>query len=130
MHAILASGGSTSIETLAAFEGRLAGATEAEIEAAIVAACKALEHPILRRAARSRDVRREEPLVFRSPEGTVIEGVADLAFLDEDGSWVVLDFKTDERPEDHLQYAAQLRLYCAAIEAATGTRARPVLLAV
>ena len=55
--------------------------------------------------------------------------MVDLAFRDEKG-WNIVDFKTDARPGDHAQYAAQLRLYCAAIEAATGIAVQAALLAV
>jgi len=67
--------------------------------------------------------------VHRLEDGTLIEGVVDLAFR-EVGGWTVVDFKTDARPDSHSQYAAQLRLYCAAITAATGLPARAALLAV
>ena len=42
-----------------------------------------------------------------------------------------VDFKTDDRPDSQPQYGAQLRLYAAAIEAATGEKVTSaVLLAV
>ena len=41
-----------------------------------------------------------------------------------------LDFKTDATVDDQQQYAAQLRLYCAAVSAATGEATRAVLLSV
>ena len=44
--------------------------------------------------------------------------------------WTVLDFKTDATVDDQQQYAAQLRLYCAAVSAATGEDTRAVLLSV
>jgi len=53
----------------------------------------------------------------------------DLAFRDGEG-WTVVDFKTDARPESHPHYAAQVRLYCRAITAATGLPAKGALLAV
>jgi ATP-dependent exoDNAse (exonuclease V) beta subunit len=118
-----------AIAIAAAAQGRLAGATQTEVSAAARAVEAALAHPLLRRAAKSRDCRREEPLVHRLGDGTLLEGVVDLAFRDVEG-WTVVDFKTDARPGDRAQYAAQLRLYCAAIEEATGAPARAALLAV
>ena len=133
VHAILAEvelpAAPAAVERTAAAQGRLSGASAAEIAAAAAAASAALDHPLLKAAAQSRDVRREEPLLHRLPDGTLVEGVVDLAF-DDGAGWTVIDFKTDARPDDHAQYAAQLRLYCAAVEAATGRRARAALLAV
>jgi ATP-dependent exoDNAse (exonuclease V) beta subunit len=84
----------------------------------------------LQRAANSADCRREEALVHRLADGTILEGVVDLAFREE-GGWTLVDFKTDDRPDSHPQYGAQLRIYAAAIEAATGEKvASAVLLAV
>jgi ATP-dependent exoDNAse (exonuclease V) beta subunit len=133
VHAVLSEielqAGPDAIALAAAAQGRLAGATQAEVAAAARAVEAALLHPLLRRAAKSGDCRREEPLVHRLDDGTLIEGVVDLAFLDA-GGWTVVDFKTDASPGDHDHYAAQLRLYCAAIEQATGAPARAALLAV
>ena len=57
-----------------------------------------------------------------------MEGVVDVAFLEEDG-WTVIDFKTDhELREGGLDaYRRQVALYAEAIAAATGRPARPVL---
>jgi ATP-dependent exoDNAse (exonuclease V) beta subunit len=57
----------------------------------------------------------------------------DLAFREEAPSgpvWTVLDFKTDASVDDQQQYAAQLRLYCAAVSAATNETTRAVLMSV
>ena len=133
VHAVLAEidlrAGLEAVARSAAARGRMTNASEAEIAAAAKAVTAALQHPLLQRAARSADCRREEPVVHRLADGTLLEGVVDLAFLDDSG-WTVVDFKTDARPEGHAQYAAQLLLYCAAIEAATGRPARAALLAV
>jgi ATP-dependent exoDNAse (exonuclease V) beta subunit len=133
VHAVLAEidlrAGRETIVRAAQSHGRRVGAPENEIAAAAQAVEAALAHPLMQRAARSDDCRREEPVVHRLADGTVLEGVVDLAF--RDGKyWNIVDFKTDARPGDHPQYAAQLRLYCAAIEAATGIAVRAALLAV
>jgi ATP-dependent helicase/nuclease subunit A len=114
---------------LAKLQGRLLEAPEEEVEAAAKAVREALAHPLLREAARALELRREEPLLHALPDGTLLEGAVDLAFRDKDG-WTVVDFKTDRNPAAHPQYAAQLALYCDAIEAATRLPARAVLLAV
>ena len=115
------------MQRAAAAQGRIAGASAEEISAAADAVEAALRHPLLQAAASSDECRREEPLLHRLADGTLLEGVVDLAFRDAAG-WTVIDFKTDA--PDRPQYAAQLRLYCAAVEAATGLAARAVLLAV
>ena len=133
VHATLAeaplSAGQAEVEVIAAAQGRLCGATSAEVAAATRAVVSALRHPLLVRAARSEEVRREEPLLHRLAGGTLLEGVVDLAFREPSG-WTVVDFKTDARPGEHPQYAAQLQLYCEAITAATGQPAKGVLLGV
>jgi len=74
--------------------------------------------------------RRETPLTLREPDGALVDGIVDLAFLD-DGVWTVVDFKTDRELDKELPvYRSQVRLYAAAIAAATGQEARPVLLRV
>lgn len=57
-------------------------------------------------------------------------GTVDLAFLD-DGAWTIIDFKTDQELTKGLDvYRRQVALYARAINAATGTPARAVLLRV
>jgi ATP-dependent exoDNAse (exonuclease V) beta subunit len=130
VHATLAEAalGATSeeIARIAAIQGRLAGAPDEEVRAAATAAEAALSHPLLRRAAKALEVRREEPLLHALPDGTLLEGVVDLAFREAQG-WTVVDFKTDGVQP---QYLEQIRLYCDAIEAATGQKAEAALLSV
>jgi ATP-dependent exoDNAse (exonuclease V) beta subunit len=114
------------VARVAAAQGRLADASTEEVQAAARAATAALGHPLLRRAARALEVRREEPLLHVLADGTVLEGVVDLAFREPAG-WTVVDFKTDGAQP---QYATQLRLYCEGVEAATGQPATGVLLAI
>jgi ATP-dependent helicase/nuclease subunit A len=60
-------------------------------------------------------------------DGTLMEGVVDLAF-EENGHWVAVDYKTDrERAGTEGHYRRQVGLYAAALEAATGVPALPVL---
>ena len=118
----------------AVVQGRLVGASEEEVSAAARAVAGALRHPLLLRAARSADCRRETPLFLRGAEGALLEGVVDLAFREQPSGappcWTVVDFKTDARAEDHPHYLTQLRLYCAAVTAATGEAAQGVILSV
>jgi ATP-dependent exoDNAse (exonuclease V) beta subunit len=108
-----------------------------ETDAALTVVTAALGHPLLRRAAiisDPADVRRETPVMMRLPDGSLAEGIADLAFrstsTDFDG-WTVVDFKTDREFEvSRAQYTAQVGLYLDAIAAATGLPTRGVLLVV
>ena len=104
-----------------------------EVEAAARAVGSALAHPLIERAARSSALRRETPLVFARRDGSLVEGVVDLAFREEREAgpcWTVVDFKTDRElgEERRAVYAAQLGLYVEAIARATGEPAEGRLL--
>jgi ATP-dependent exoDNAse (exonuclease V) beta subunit len=137
VHAVLAAcaldADEAALAKVAALQGRLVGAPGDEVSAAVRAVAAALRHPLLQRAARSKDCRREAPLFLRQPDGALVEGVADLVFREEGSSgprWMVIDFKTDGRPGARAAYAAQLALYAEAISRATGEPAEAALLAV
>ena len=138
VHAVLSTvdlgAGAQRIESTARAQGRLVGATADEIAAASASVVAALRHPLLVRAKRASECRRESPILARGADGTLIEGVLDLAFRELEGStpiWTVVDFKTDVeiagRRED---YQRQVRVYADAVAGATGERARGVLLSV
>jgi ATP-dependent helicase/nuclease subunit A len=90
---------------------------------------QALAHPLLRRAAAAGQCRRELPLGLRLEDGSVLDGVVDLAFAEAEG-WTVVDFKTDLGVAEgsRAAYEEQVRLYARAISAATARPARGVLL--
>ena len=112
-------------------KGRLLGSDPAELRAAKDAVAAALDHPLLRSAAKSKAVRRESPVALKLDDGTLAEGVIDLAFVEDGGGWVVIDFKTDTELDGHrAQYEAQVSVYLRAISQATGKSARGVLLSV
>ena len=137
VHAILAEVLLDATDSVLAHRARALGrsllATDAEIEAAAVAVRSALRHPLLARAFAA-GPRREAPVVFARPEGSIVEGVVDLAFREETDrgpAWTVIDFKTDLGPIDpNGRYAAQLALYVEAITAVTGEPATAILLRV
>jgi ATP-dependent exoDNAse (exonuclease V) beta subunit len=114
--------------------GRLCDASPDEIAAAIPVVAGALRHPLLRRAADAAELRRETPVAHRLADGTLVEGVVDLAFREDHGrraAWTVIDFKTDRELGDRLPaYRRQVALYAAAIGAATGRPAHGALLVV
>ena len=138
VHAILATvdlkASAESVRGVARNQGRLVDATDEEVTAAAVAVTAALTHPLLERAARSRDLRRETPVLLRGADGGLAEGVVDLAFREEEdgvAAWTVVDFKTDrDLSGQRARYEAQVRLYLDAVSAATGARAAGYLLLV
>ena len=139
VHAMLASidfdASADAIQASAAINGRVVGATEEEIQAAIVTVGIALGHPILRRAAASAGkggLRRETPVLLALDDGSLVEGVVDLAFREDTpdfAGWTVVDFKTDrEFAVSSARYLAQVRVYSEAVRVATGAAVRGIVL--
>jgi ATP-dependent exoDNAse (exonuclease V) beta subunit len=134
VHAVLAS---VPLETDAARRARtvevarrVLGATEEEAAFADRCVARALESELLARARSSSACRRESPVTFREEDGSLVDGVIDLAF-EENGSWIVVDFKTDRELEGALAvYRRQVELYARIVEKVTGREAKPVLLRV
>jgi ATP-dependent exoDNAse (exonuclease V) beta subunit len=119
----------TAVAAAAVFFARTLGASEDETQATVEAVLTALSSPVIRRAALATTIRREAPLSLVLGDGTLVEGVADLAFLDATEGWTVVDFKTDRQIESRLdEYRAQLALYMRAITNATGSPSRGILL--
>lgn len=119
----------TALPTAARLYARALGARADEVEAAI-AACRAVfEHPFWHRVQGARQVRRETPLTLVS-EGSLVEGILDLAFEEAEG-WTVVDFKTDlAEGEPQERYRRQVGLYVRALEQATGQPVQGVLVGV
>jgi ATP-dependent exoDNAse (exonuclease V) beta subunit len=141
VHAMLASVDLTAdddaIQASAVINGRLVGASKEETQAAIVTVRAALRHPLLQRAAASArrgELRRETPVLLTLDDGNLVDGVIDLAFrenIPEFTGWTVVDFKTDrEFIAASDRYSAQVAVYSAAIQAATGLASRGVLLVI
>jgi ATP-dependent helicase/nuclease subunit A len=139
VHAVLASidfdAGADAIQASAAINGRVFGATKEEIQAAIVTVGIALRHPILRRAAASAGkggLRRETPVLLALDNGSLVEGVVDLAFREDTpdfAGWTVVDFKTDrEFAVSSARYFAQVRVYSEAVRVATDAAVRGIVL--
>ena len=100
---------------MAKVHGRVLGATDQEIKDAAEAADAALKHPLFDRARKSKLCRRELPILLKLEGNRIIEGVIDLAF-EENGTWHVVDFKTDaEIGPSRKRYENQLRWYCLAL---------------
>jgi ATP-dependent exoDNAse (exonuclease V) beta subunit len=121
----------STIDALAAVQGRILAAPADETAAAVDVVERVLAHDLLRRA-RAADAlgacRRETPVTLALADGTFVEGVVDLAF-EEAGAWTVVDYKTDREiaGSGEAQYRRQVGLYAFAIAHATGQPARGVL---
>jgi ATP-dependent exoDNAse (exonuclease V) beta subunit len=138
VHAVLAAvdldASADEIAAVAQANARLIDATADEVDAAVTTVCTALQHPLMRRAAGAQALRRETPLQHYREDGTLIEGVVDLAFQEktvEFTGWTVVDFKTDhEIGKAENQYRAQVAAYLEAVRIATDAPARGFLLVV
>jgi ATP-dependent exoDNAse (exonuclease V) beta subunit len=136
VHAVLATvpldAGGNQIHEVAKLQGRILGATAQEVESADKVVAAVLGHPLMSRArdaAKYGRCRRESPVTL-SVEGTLVEGVVDVAFLEGD-TWTVLDFKTDRELEKRQEdYRRQVGIYARAIALATGQKAEAVLMRV
>jgi hypothetical protein len=127
VHAVLATvpldATTDTVRRTAETHGRVLLATSAEVDAAIVVVSSVLHHDIMRRARASTGLKRETPVTWLQDDGTMIEGVLDLAF-DENGGTVIVDFKTDhELAAGESRYRAQVQQYVIAVARATS---RPV----
>ena len=137
VHAVLATvplDGRVDPSKFAALHGRTLGATADEIDAAATVVKSALRHPLLQQAHAAMmrgNCRREVPVSVCEADLTIVEGVVDLAFLDDVGgtqTWTVIDFKTDKELDPALDvYRRQVALYAEMISRATGHAALPVL---
>ena len=120
-----------AVRAVADVQGRVLSAPENEISGAVETVQRILGHDLLARAraaAARGSCRRETPVSCVMPDGTLVEGVVDLAF-EESGEWTVVDYKTDRELESsgEERYRRQLAVYLSAITRATGCPANGVL---
>ena len=131
VHAILAivplDASEEIIRRTAEVQARIINSPIEEVIAATHAVRTVLQHELMARARSSSRVRRETPITWTQNDGTLIEGVLDLAF-DEQDLTTVVDFKTDhELSAGEARYRAQLQKYIDAVAAATDRRVAGVL---
>jgi ATP-dependent exoDNAse (exonuclease V) beta subunit len=118
------------VEALVSIQGKLLGASDDEMSAARDAVLAVLDHRLIGRARVAERCHRELPLLVRLEDGRLVEGTADLAFV-ETGVWTVVDFKTDAHlSSPRAQYGRQLQWYAFALSRATGSKVSPVLLSI
>jgi ATP-dependent exoDNAse (exonuclease V) beta subunit len=112
-------------------QARILGSPAEEAEAATALVAAAVAHPLMvraREAWRAGRCRREAPVTGREPDGSLVEGVLDLAFEDAEG-WTVVDFKTDgELGAELARYRRQVALYASVVATATGRSVTAVLM--
>src|SRR5487761_2630766 len=120
--------GAAALGKFADGNARVLGASSEERQAAAEAVAAALKHPLLDRARAAERCHREYPLVLALEGGRVLEGIIDLAFV-ENGEWQIVDFKTDADATDRrAQYERQLQWYAFALARLTNLPARAWLL--
>lgn len=115
------------VRRVAGTHARILLATADEVAAAAHTVSAVLAHDLMSRARAAGRVRRETPVSWLQKDGSLTEGVLDLAFVEAGGTTVV-DFKTDhELAAGESRYRAQLQQYVNAVRAATGQPAHGVL---
>src|SRR4051812_17101738 len=138
VHAVLAltpfDATASELEQIATVEAQVLGVDAPEAAAAAEVVTRVFAHDVIDRARRGAArgaCRRETPVTLTLADGTLVEGVVDLAF-EQNGMWWVVDYKTDRDLADagEEEYRTQIALYAAAIGAATGSRAAGCLLRV
>jgi hypothetical protein len=92
----------------------------------------ALASDVVQRAA-AHEHWRETYVGMLGNDGKVLEGYVDLIYRDDDGSLVVVDYKTDAVPSAAIEsrliyYKPQMDAYCDALAAATGSPVSATLL--
>jgi len=127
----------STIAAVAAAQGRILPSpdTQQYADEEVYAACEVVTSVLrdrlfdrVRMAERSGQCERELPIMWTSPDGTLIEGTIDLAFEDA-GALTVVDFKTDrELSTDLERYQRQLSMYCMALSTARGKPATGILM--
>ena len=125
------------IGDLTRLHGALIGSTAAEVTAAESVVTAALASPPAEAARTSQRVLRETPFLLPldgDAEQQIVEGAIDLAYVDGNGRWIVIDWKTDLGDLDAPvggdsagngvargdRYRRQVRWYCYALQQLTG----------
>ncbi len=119
-----------SIAGIVEMNARKLGAPPEEAQAAKDAVAAAIGHPLLVRARQAARCHREYPVTLKLPDRRLVEGIIDLAFV-ENGQWIIVDFKTDADLEQRREsYERQLQWYAYALLQLTGMASRAYLLGV
>ena len=118
------------ITSLADVHGRILAAGPDEVTAAAETVRRVLSHSVMLAAARAELCYRETPITWRLATGAIVEGIADMAYVTDEGV-VVVDFKTDRELDGAVdRYRRQVQMYAAAVGAALNRPSRGVLMRV
>jgi len=138
VHAVLArvplDASRQTLADVSGVEARVLGLEPEDAVSASLVVERVLAHDVLlrARAAEARGAcRRETPITCVLPDGTLLEGVVDLAF-EHNQTWTVVDYKTDREmaAEGEAQYRRQVALYASAIALATGASCDGIVLVI
>jgi len=89
---------------------------------------KTLKDKLVKRAKDSKKVFRELPLTGKREDGTYLNAILDLAFL-EDDQWVIVDYKSDsDEKERKEKYQKQLGIYGELLEKLTSRKVKEIYL--
>ena len=91
-----------AVRLTARTQARLLLANDNEVDAAADAVIRALAHPLFERvrtASAAGRCARECPILWRAPDGSIVEGTVDVVF-EEGDDVIVMDFKTDREPAE------------------------------
>ena len=96
------------------------------------AAAEYFSSPLGRRMLNASKVRREWSFNLRlsGARDTLLQGVIDCAFLEDDG-WIIVDYKTDHIVDEDAfrqRYALQIEWYARALERISGQRVKELWL--
>ena len=104
------------IEHWAVIAGAQLQAPVEEIAAASQSAKAAFEHPLMIRSRQAKEAYREMPVTLRIDENRFFEGIIDLAFVEANGRWIIVDFKTtQDLNAKQALYTRQLQWYAYAV---------------
>ena len=131
VHAVLAivplDASDDAVRRTAGVQGRLLRSPADEVDAAADVVSSVLRHELMARVRRADALCRESPVTWIDRDGTLVEGVLDLAFDERDVTTIV-DFKTDhELAAGESRYRAQVQQYVNAVARARGRRVEGVL---
>lgn len=87
------------------------------------------ETPVAKRMLKSKKIKRELSFALKLKSGTLLQGVIDCCFLDDENNITVIDYKTDRDISAMLEtYKEQMRWYALALNRLTGYSVREALL--
>ena len=98
------------------------GVPKPEADQAVEWVEKALQSELLQKAKKSGKVFRELPVTGKQTDGSYLNAIIDLAFLEND-EWVIVDYKSDRDQEERKEkYKKQLGIYGELLEKWTGKK--------